>query len=82
MEISSGSLDIESLNDGNGFKFRIRETQETDSLILFYNYKKEPILEFKQNGDVFYKTRLLMSDKEIVDAFIEISNGTKQIMID
>lgn len=49
---------------------------QQDNSIKFFTGKTEPIMEFKQNGDIIIRGKLVENDKEVVDAMREFLKST------
>ena len=52
-------------------KERVLDAPLESNTITFTTSNSEPILELKQNGDIFVKGKLIENDKEVVDALRE-----------
>ena len=47
-----------------------KENRDTENIFLIINNNVK-LLEFKVNGDIYVKDKLIENDKEVIDAFRE-----------
>lgn len=66
--------ELNNLSVPEGVVLKLQPSNLPPSSIVFFrdnNGDGNPILELKENGDIFVKGRLVENDKEVVDAMRE-----------
>lgn len=59
---------------------KIIKYKKEENLVIFQIINEnKSILEFKENGDIFVKGKLVENDKEVVDGFREFLKGQSLI---